>query len=596
MQLNSGYLLQGGKYKIIKPLGQGGFGITYLAEQTLMERKVCIKEFFMKEYCDRDEATNQVSLGATNNKAMMEKYQEKFLKEARMIARLDHPNIIRIYDVFTENNTAYYVMEYVEGNNLNEIVKEHGALPESEALGYIVPIGEGLEYVHAKNINHLDIKPGNILIRQTDNRPVLIDFGMSKQYDESGDQTSSTPLGISAGYAPLELYQSGGVSSFSPQTDVYELGATLYRLVTGNVPPSASDIMNEGLPEMPAGISAATKTAIEKAMEFRKKDRFASIKEFIDMVMDGSSTDTSTIVKDSIQSQIVIEDDDDDVSTVLFEEPREEKLPQKAVCPNCGFEVGIGKFCPQCGTMLSVDRNDTNQIDTNKEKKNSVIRQLEENMVRVHGGKFKMGARSWFVSVRSSPNETPQHEVTVDDFSLCKVLVTQSLWNMVMDRSNPSSEKGDSFPVDNVSWEDAQEFISKLNKMTGQNYRLPTEAEWEFAARGRGLREYSYSGDNDPEVVLWHRGNSNYKLHKVGEKQPNDIGLYDMSGNVWEWCQDGYQKYSSSSEKNPCHINPDIKVLRGGSVGSDVWQCRVTARASAPHDTIRRWVGFRLAK
>ena len=284
MQLKSGYLLQGGKYKIIKPLGQGGFGITYLAEQTLMERKVCIKEFFMKEYCDRNEATSQVSLGTTNNKAMMEKYQEKFLKEARLIARLDHPNIIRIHDVFTENNTAYYVMDYIEGKNLNDIVKERGALPESEALGYIIPICEGLEYVHSHNINHLDIKPGNILVRKSDNRPILIDFGMSKQYDEAGDQTSSTPIGISAGYAPLEMYQVGGVSSFSPQTDIYELGATLYRLVTGKVPPTASDVMNEGLPEMPAGISAATKTAIEKAMEFRKKNRPESISSFLSLL------------------------------------------------------------------------------------------------------------------------------------------------------------------------------------------------------------------------------------------------------------------------------------------------------------------------
>ena len=284
MQLKPEQLLQGGKYKIIKPLGQGGFGITYLAEQTLMERKVCIKEFFMKEYCDRDEATSQVSLGTTNNKAMMEKYQEKFLKEARMIARLDHPNIIRIFDVFTENNTAYYVMEYIDGKNLNEIVKERGALPEAVAVEYVRQIGEGLAYVHERNINHLDIKPGNILIRKSDNRPILIDFGMSKQYNESGDQTSSTPLGISAGYAPLEMYQAGGVSSFSPQTDVYGLGATLYYMVTGTVPPSASDVMNEGLPEMPGYLSDSIKTAIEKAMEFRKKDRPETVALFMSML------------------------------------------------------------------------------------------------------------------------------------------------------------------------------------------------------------------------------------------------------------------------------------------------------------------------
>ena len=279
--LLTGQALQGGKYRIVRMLGQGGFGITYLAEQTMMERKVCVKEFFMKEYCNRDGVTSQVSLGTQNNAAMMQKYQEKFLKEARMIARLDHPNIIRIHDVFAENNTAYYVMDYIEGKNLNEIVKERGALPEAVAVEYVRQIGEGLEYVHSHNINHLDIKPGNILIRKSDNRPILIDFGMSKQYNESGDQTSSTPVGVSAGYAPLEMYQAGGVTSFSPQTDVYELGATLYYLVTRTVPPSASNILNEGLTDIPKYLSPSIKTAIEQAMEPVKKNRPASIRGFL---------------------------------------------------------------------------------------------------------------------------------------------------------------------------------------------------------------------------------------------------------------------------------------------------------------------------
>ncbi len=276
-----GQFLQNGKYRIIRMLGQGGFGITYLAEQTMMERKVCVKEFFMKEYCNRDGVTSQVSLGTQNNAAMMQKYQEKFLKEARMIARLDHPNIIRIHDVFAENNTAYYVMDYIEGKNLNEIVKERGALPEAVAVEYVRQIGEGLEFVHSHNINHLDIKPGNILIRKSNNRPILIDFGMSKQYNESGDQTSSTPVGVSAGYAPLEMYQAGGVTSFSPQTDVYELGATLYYLVTGTVPPSASNILNEGLTDIPRYLSPSIRIAIEQSMEPVRKNRPASVRDFL---------------------------------------------------------------------------------------------------------------------------------------------------------------------------------------------------------------------------------------------------------------------------------------------------------------------------
>ena len=293
-ELKSGTLLQGGKYRIIKTLGQGGFGITYLAEQVMMERKVCIKEFFLKEYCDRDEATSQVSLGTTNNRAMMEKYQVKFLKEARMIARLDHPNIIRILDVFAENNTAYYVMDYIEGKNLNDIVKERGVLPEAEAVNYIRQIGAGLSYVHENGISHLDIKPGNIMLR-ADGRPVLIDFGMSKQYDESGEQTSTTPIGVSEGYAPLEMYQVGGVSSFSPQTDIYELAATLYRLVTGMIPPKAHEVMNEGLPEKPSTVSVSTWKAVEHGMAFIKKNRPATIGEFLSSLLSVSQSEETVL-------------------------------------------------------------------------------------------------------------------------------------------------------------------------------------------------------------------------------------------------------------------------------------------------------------
>ena len=247
----------------------------------------------MKGFCERDESTSQVTLGTSDNRAMMEEYQKKFLKEARLIARLDHPNITRIHDVFTENNTAYYVMEYIDGANLNELVKEKGALSETEALRYIRQVGEGLEYVHAHKINHLDIKPGNIMLRK-DGRPVLIDFGMSKQYDESGDQTSSTPIGVSAGYAPLELYQAGGVSAFSPQTDIYELAATLYRLVTGNVPPVASDVMNDGISEKPAHVSKSTWMAIEKGMSFKKIDRPSSVQEFLALLSETPSDDEET--------------------------------------------------------------------------------------------------------------------------------------------------------------------------------------------------------------------------------------------------------------------------------------------------------------
>ena len=280
-QLKSDSLLQGGKYRIEKVLGQGGFGITYLATQELLDRKVCIKEFFFKEYCERDETTSHVTLGTQTNRELVERFMEKFIKEARTISTLNHPHIIRIYDIFKENNTAYYVMEYIKGESLADLVKQRGALPENTAVEYIKQVASALQFVHQNSINHLDVKPANIMVRKEDNQAVLIDFGLSKQYDSFGDQTSTTPVGISHGYAPMEQYNIGGVCVFSPQTDIYSLGATLYKLVTCNTPPQAGMVLNDGLPELPNNVSSQTKEVIKKSMQPKKVERYNSIEEFV---------------------------------------------------------------------------------------------------------------------------------------------------------------------------------------------------------------------------------------------------------------------------------------------------------------------------
>lgn len=225
-QLQPNATLQDGKYIIKKVLGQGGFGITYLAEHDLLGTKVAIKEFFMKDFCNRDETTSHVSVVTESGREQVARFREKFLKEARNIARLRHPNIVRISDVFEENGTAYYVMDYCEGGSLSELLKLHpNGIGEPLALKYIHQVASALEQVHAMKMNHLDIKPANILLDAQGNA-VLIDFGLAKQYDvTTGNQTSTTPVGISHGYAPIEQYKQGGVSEFSPATDIYSLGA-----------------------------------------------------------------------------------------------------------------------------------------------------------------------------------------------------------------------------------------------------------------------------------------------------------------------------------------------------------------------------------
>ena len=282
MNLKTGHLLKHGEYRIEKVLGAGGFGITYLCEQTGLLRKVAIKEFFMKELCNRESDTSHVSIPSIGSRDMVDRFRQKFIKEARALAALNHKHIIRIIDVFEENNTAYYVMEYVGGGSLADKVKS-GALPEAVALRYIRQVAGALDFVHGKHMMHLDVKPANILLNEND-EAILIDFGLAKQYDSAGSQTSTTPVGISHGYAPLEQYKQGGVGTFSPATDIYSLGATLYKLLTGVTPPEAGDVNDEGLPALPQHISAPVRAAIEAAMQPRRKERPQSISEFLSLL------------------------------------------------------------------------------------------------------------------------------------------------------------------------------------------------------------------------------------------------------------------------------------------------------------------------
>lgn len=290
MQLTPNTELQSGKYRIIRVLGQGGFGITYLAEHTMLDKMVAIKEFFPKEYCDRDN-TSHLTIGTQNNVDLVAQLKNKFIKEAKNISKLRHHNIITIHDIFQENDTAYYVMEYVEGSSLSDLVKQKGMLSEVESLGFICKIVDAVGYMHSLSMNHLDLKPANIMVRKSDGEPILIDFGLSKQYDASGGQTSTTPVGISHGFAPIEQYRPGGVATFTPQTDIYALGATLFNLLTGSVPPHYSDILEEGLPPLPKSVSQQTTDAIEHAMEVRKNKRPASVEDFlVELCSDGSNS------------------------------------------------------------------------------------------------------------------------------------------------------------------------------------------------------------------------------------------------------------------------------------------------------------------
>jgi formylglycine-generating enzyme required for sulfatase activity len=218
---------------------------------------------------------------------------------------------------------------------------------------------------------------------------------------------------------------------------------------------------------------------------------------------------------------------------------------------------------------------------------------FESEMVFVKPGTFTMGCTDdecydW---------EVPAHQVTLTKgYYISKYLVTQSQWKAVMG-NNPSYFKGKNLPVETVSWDDIQEFLTKLNEKSGKNYRLPTEAEWEYACKGGNQSKgYKYSGSNNVDDVVWYWENSKSKTHPVGTKAPNELGIYDMSGNVWEWCHDWYDDYIDTPQTNP--TGPDegsVRVVRGGSWYYFARFCRVSHRdCNAPEDSFFN-LGFRIA-
>lgn len=235
------------------------------------------------------------------------------------------------------------------------------------------------------------------------------------------------------------------------------------------------------------------------------------------------------------------------------------------------------------------------QKNQQKSSSDVIIKRLVNNMVYVEGGTFTMGATSEQGSDAAS-DEKPAHQVTLSSFSIGKYEVTQEEWEAVMG-SNPSYFKGALLPVEKVSWNDCQEFIRKLNSMTSKRFRLPTEAEWEYASRGGNRsRGYKYAGGNVLDNVAWYDSNSGNKTHDVGQKSPNELGLYDMSGNVWEWCYDWYGSYSSSSQSNPAGPSSgSYRVRRGGSWFSDARNCRVLYRGNSSPGNSLDFLGLRLA-
>lgn len=306
--LPQGSVLHGKSYSycIEKVLGQGSFGITYLASVKMQGElgslntnvKVAIKEFFMKELNGREGST--VTSGSKGG--LFADYRKKFVREATNLSKLQHPNIIKVLECFEANNTVYYVMEYLDGGDLDTLIESHGRLSEKEAVRYAKQIGTALSFMHQNKMLHLDLKPKNVMLN-ANNEAVLIDFGLSKQYDSSGEPESSTTVGAGTpGYAPIEQANYHDGQGFPVTMDIYALGATLYKMLTGTRPPASSEVLNDGL-SIPSYISSQLCGTIAAAMQPVRKNRPQSVTEWLQLLPeDIEDDDEVTIVTENATS------------------------------------------------------------------------------------------------------------------------------------------------------------------------------------------------------------------------------------------------------------------------------------------------------
>jgi formylglycine-generating enzyme required for sulfatase activity/tRNA A-37 threonylcarbamoyl transferase component Bud32 len=558
-QSNFGQLLRN-RYRVLRVLGEGGFSKTYAAEDVdRLDAPCVIKQFFPQ-------------VRGTVQRA---KAAEFFKEEAFRLYELgeNHAQIPRLLAYFEQGASLYLVQEFILGQTLLEEVQQQ-AYSEAQIRQLLTDLLPVIEFIHQHQVIHRDIKPENIIRREADGKPVLIDFGGAKQVTQTSLAKQSTVI-YTLGYAPTE--QMAGFACCA--SDLYALGVTCVRLLTQDLPsqdPSGLindplyDAMNaqwlwhERLQAKSITISDDLGAILDKLLKHFPNERYQSAAEVLRQL------------KPITDSQ----------------PPKVNLLPLQ----NLEFSV------------VTVDTSGK-EVSRNKHSAKFLTEELSKNvtleMVLIPGGNYMMGSSEF----EGDADERPQHQVTVPPFLMGKYPVTQAQWKAVAGMPKiqlplnpyPSKFRGLNFPVENVSWHEAEEFCRRLAVKTGRNYRLPSEAEWEYACRGGTTTAFHFGETITPNLVNCSGSDSQLRKETtiVGSfGVANAFGLYDMHGLVWEWCADPWHNnyQGAPTDGTVWETDGDIhrRVVRGGSRSFSAELCRSASRSWNESDGGLRMCGFRV--